>query len=71
MASDKIHGLTLMYYSLTMEQDEDLFFRIGKMFQNFGKLVSMNSNVPLPWFRLIFCWVKFVYHSVFPRVDFR
>ena len=27
-----------MYYTLNMEQDKDLFFRIGKMFQNFEKV---------------------------------
>ena len=32
----------LMYYTLNMEQDKDLFFRIGKMFQNFEK-VGLNE----------------------------
>ena len=27
-----------MYYALNMEQDKDLCFRIGKMFQNFEKV---------------------------------
>ena len=31
-----------MYYTLNMEQDKDLFFRIGKMFQNFEK-VGLNE----------------------------
>ena len=28
----------LMYYTLKMEQDKDLLFRIGKMFQSFEKV---------------------------------
>ena len=60
----------LMYYTFNMEQYKNLFFRIGKMFQILKKLVSMDSKVPLPWCQLIFCWVKFVYHSILPRVDF-
>ena len=48
----------LMYYIRNMEQDKDLSFRIGKIFQNFKK-VCLNSKVPLPWFQLVFCWAKF------------
>ena len=47
-----------MYYICNMEQDKDLFFRIGKIFQNFKK-VCLSSKVPLPWFQLVFCWAKF------------
>ena len=32
----------LTYYTPNMEQKEDLFFRIGKMFQNFEK-VGLNE----------------------------
>ena len=54
-----------MYYICNMEQDKDLFFRIGKIFFRIGKIfqnfkkVCLNSKVPLPWFQLVFCWAKF------------
>ena len=53
-----------------MEKDKDLFFRMGKMFENFEKVGLNEFKGPTSLVSINILLGKFVYQSVLPRVDF-